>query len=114
MRLQKLKRLRDQKIEETLCDPEVTEEEFNKNKSVQITTMVSSILKESGILGNPIQSMMASNIRHFETVRRQHLAPILEQKEKMECKCECNSNNSGNGEKSDGLQPNLVKKFSCE
>lgn len=78
--------MRDQKIEEMLCDQEITEDEYNKNKSVQITSMVSSILKESGILGNPIQSMMARNIRHFETVRRQHLAPILEQKEKIERK----------------------------
>jgi hypothetical protein len=111
VRLQKLKQARDQKIEEMLCDQEITEEEYNKNKSIQITTMVSGILKESGILGNPIQSMMARNIRHFETVRRQHRAAILEQKGKIECKWEWNSNNSGNVEKTDGLQPN---KDSCE
>lgn len=81
---QKLKNERDQSIARMICDEDTTEEEYNKNKSVQITAMVSTIFKEAYVPGNPIQSMMARNIRHFETIRKQTLAPIIEQKDKSQ------------------------------
>lgn len=72
----KLKQKRDQKLYEMLNDKDMTEEAFNKMKSNQITAMVSGVLKNAGILGNSIQSMMARNIRHFETIRKQTLDPL--------------------------------------
>lgn len=81
-RRQKLKERRDQKLCEMLPDDDVTMEQHNKSISVQITTMVSSVLRSSGTPGNPIQSMMARNIRHFENIRAQILEKVkIAQKE---------------------------------
>lgn len=75
---------------EAMADNTNNEEAYNKSKSVQITSMVSGILKNAGIIGNPIQSMMARNIRHFENIRKQALESTLKDLEKQERKqCGC-------------------------
>mmetsp|Transcript_33094 Transcript_33094/g.38004 ORF Transcript_33094/g.38004 Transcript_33094/m.38004 type:complete len:544 (-) Transcript_33094:23-1654(-) len=71
--LQKFKR--DEKLQEML-NVEMSEEAYLKSKSIQITNMIGSVLKYSGAIGNPLQSMAARNIRHFENVRKQLLDPI--------------------------------------
>lgn len=94
-----LKRIRDQELESMLCDKDVSEEVYNKSVSNQITTMVSGILKNAGVICNPIQSMVARNIRHFENVRKQLLEPVVAKKTEQltnECKCEIAHENKEN------------------
>lgn len=67
---------RDKKLAEMVCDKDTPEEAFYKVKSNQITGMVGSILMTSGTLSNPLQNMVARNIRHFENIRRQTLQPF--------------------------------------
>ena len=62
------KALRDLKIQEMLPEDGMTQEDYFKKKSVQITSVVSTTLKNAEIIGNPIQSMMSRNIRHFENI----------------------------------------------
>ena len=71
-----LKQKRDNKLAEMICDETTTEEAYTKGKSIAITNMVGSILKSAGNLGNPLQSMVARNIRFFEGVRKQNLVKV--------------------------------------
>ncbi|CAI2364454.1 unnamed protein product [Moneuplotes crassus] len=63
-----LKAQRDKKIKQMVPKNGMTSELYFKKKNNQISTVVSCILKDAGIIGNPIQSMMARNIRHFENI----------------------------------------------
>ena len=74
------KQQRDEKLQEML-DAEINDEGFYKSKWVQMTSLVSNILKSSGAVWNPLQSMAARNIRHFENVRKEILDPIRNRKE---------------------------------
>ena len=69
-----LKAKRDEKIIELLPEDAEAEERFYKSKAVNITNMIGSIIKNTGVLGNPLQSMTARNIRHFENVRKKILS----------------------------------------
>ena len=64
---------RDEKIVELLPEDAEAEERFYKFKAVNITNMIGSVLKNTGVRGNPLQSMTARNIRHFENVRKKIL-----------------------------------------
>jgi len=77
LRRQKIREKRDKKLLEMLPDENTTIEEYNKQISVQVTSMVSGVLRSSGTPGNPIQSMMARNIRHFESIRAQILEKVI-------------------------------------
>lgn len=80
------KQKRDEKLHEMIND-ELNDEGFYKSKWIQMTNLVSNILKSSGAVCNPLQSMAARNIRHFENVRKEILDPIrnrLEDTKKQE------------------------------
>jgi hypothetical protein len=63
-----MKSKRDKAIQEMHPEPDISQEAYYKKNNIKITTVVSTILKNAGIIGNPIQSMMARNIRHFENI----------------------------------------------
>lgn len=59
---------RDHEISQMLPESEISSELYHKKKNNNISAVVSTILKDAGIIGNPIQNMMARNIRHFENI----------------------------------------------
>ena len=80
------KQMRDEKLQE-MINAELNDEGYYKSKCIQMTNLVSNILKNSGAVCNPLQSMAARNIRHFEDVRKEILDPIrnrLEDTKKQE------------------------------